>query len=69
MSLKKPQQETGTVAKADRASKMQQWENYEKPDQVRNEFSEKGIFMEHPTEFLYNSSFRDWSLRTGKPLL
>lgn len=67
MNLKKPQQERGAIGKADRASKLQQWQNYEKLDQVRNEFSEKGIFMEPPTEFPYNSSFRGWCLLLALP--
>lgn len=32
MNLKKPQEEKVAITKADRASKLQQWENYENLD-------------------------------------
>lgn len=46
MNLKKPQQETGAITKADRTRKLQQRQHYEKPDLESDEFSEKAIFME-----------------------
>lgn len=41
---------------------MQQWQNDDKPDELRNDFTEKDNFTESVTDFLYNFFFRGWNL-------